>query len=152
MEWTAKSGTTLYEFLAFKVATRHDDSCWTWPGCHSKGGYPRVNVPGDKQRPAHKVAYELRYGPIPVGLEPDHLCRNRGCWNPDHTEPVTRSENVLRGAHPNRDRISCRAGHPYTSGNTRIYRRPDGRIERRCRKCQYWYRRRHAERLVTWIG
>jgi len=147
MEWTARSGTTLYEFLAFKVATRRDNSCWTWPGCHPEGGYSRVNVPGRTQQPAHRVAYELRYGPIPYGLEPDHTCRNRWCWNPDHIEPVTRSVNTIRGLRRSLQ-THCKYGHPFTAENTLLYRG-----ERRCRKCQYRRRRQHLEeKALTWNG
>lgn len=46
---------------------------------------------------AHRVAYELEREPIPPGLEPDHLCKNRACVRPDHLELVTHRENVLRG-------------------------------------------------------
>ncbi len=44
----------------------------------------------------HRVMYEHWVGPIEVGLELDHLCRTKACCNPDHLEPVTRSENLLR--------------------------------------------------------
>lgn len=41
--------------------------------------------------------YELLVGPIPEGLTIDHLCRNTMCVNPDHLEPVTHRENLMRG-------------------------------------------------------
>ena len=83
---------------------------------------------------AHRYAYEQVRGPIPAGLELDHLCRNPSCCNPDHLEPVTPRENKLRGTSPtaeNARRTHCRRGHPFTQRNT--YRRPDGR--RYCRAC-----------------
>ena len=46
---------------------------------------------------AHRLAYTLTYGPVQKGLDLDHLCRVPRCINPEHLEPVTRSENKLRG-------------------------------------------------------
>jgi hypothetical protein len=45
---------------------------------------------------AHRYAYEWLIGPIPIGLDLDHLCRTRECVNPNHLEPVTRKENIRR--------------------------------------------------------
>jgi hypothetical protein len=44
--------------------------------------------------------YERHIGPIPEGLQLDHLCRNRACINPAHLEPVTNLENLRRGELP----------------------------------------------------
>lgn len=69
--------------------------CWRWLGHCLSSGYGRVGARGIL---AHRLAYEELVGPIPDGLEIDHLCRNRGCVNPAHLEPVTHVEN-LRRAH-----------------------------------------------------
>jgi hypothetical protein len=37
-------------------------------------------------------------GPVPEGLELDHLCENPPCCNPAHLEPVTHAENNRRAA------------------------------------------------------
>ena len=76
-----------------------NSGCWLWMGYVSATGYGRVPSleNSDRSRQAHRVAYELVHGPIPPGLEPDHLCRVRCCINPDHIEPVTRQLNTLRG-------------------------------------------------------
>ena len=69
--------------------------CWVWNrGCFSSG-YGALYV-GSNNKPAHRIGYELLIGPIPEGLELDHLCRNRPCVNPFHMEPVTHEENVRR--------------------------------------------------------
>lgn len=46
---------------------------------------------------AHRAMYEQVIGPIPEGMDLDHLCRQPRCINPDHLEPVTRAKNLQRG-------------------------------------------------------
>ena len=69
--------------------------CWLWTG-GTNGQYGELRV-GQKIAKAHRVAFEMYVGPIPAGLEVDHLCRNTRCVNPAHLEPVTKAENVRRG-------------------------------------------------------
>lgn len=110
--------------------------CMIWMRRTDVGGYGRMSYLG-VERPAHRVAYELKYGPVPEGMIMDHLCRVRGCVNPDHVEPVTNRENTIRGvaAEVNGERMKsithCPSGHPYSSDNT--YIRPNG--WRTCRTC-----------------
>jgi hypothetical protein len=107
---------------------KREDGCWLWTRNCTSGGYGQFTN-GGKKHLAHRVAYEWLVGPIPPGLDLDHLCRVRNCVNPGHLEPVTRRENVRRGeAGENRkDMTHCLRGHLFVI-------RDDG--SRRCRQCQ----------------
>lgn len=114
--------------------TRQDPSgCWSWTGQINRGGYGHIGLRRLQGQHAHRVIYELTYGPIPDGLHIDHLCRNRACVNPDHLEAVTNHENMLRGiSRPavNARKTQCKRGHPFDEANT--YRH---RGTRHCRTC-----------------
>ena len=118
-------------FLAKIVADPR--GCWIWQATTNADGYGQFRV-GDRMVKAHRFAYELLVGPIPNGLELDHLCRVRNCVNPAHMEPVTHTENVRRGeaGKHHRDRTHCPQGHPYAGEN--LYVVPDG--YRECRTCR----------------
>jgi hypothetical protein len=114
--------------------------CWLFTGAKVTGyGVLSRGPAGAGRIQAHRAAWELLVGPIPEGLQIDHLCRVRNCVNPDHLEPVTPRENFLRGegvSGKNARKTHCPQGHPYDEQNT--YRTPTG--GRQCLTC----RRQHS--------
>lgn len=125
--------TPVDRFMA-KVDKDAPNGCWLWTAALDDGGYGVFGVTSSCTRKAHRFAYENLVGPIPAGLQLDHLCRVRNCVNPDHLEPVTPRVNVLRGVGPtakNAAKTHCIHGHPFDAKNT--YTDPRGR--RDCRKC-----------------
>ena len=85
-----------------KINKNAEGGCWEWTKALHSRGYGQM-ITGSKTTKrhnvyAHRFAYETLVGPIPDGLVLDHLCRNPKCVNPAHLEPVTRQENIRRGA------------------------------------------------------
>jgi 5-methylcytosine-specific restriction endonuclease McrA len=118
-------------------------SCWEWGGRIAPNGYGVIEVHTvdnkRRSRRAHRIIYESYVGAIPDGLQLDHLCRNRGCVNPAHLEPVTNHENHRRGLRASK--THCPAGHAYSGDNLVLTKRG-----RKCRACNYKHGRTFAER------
>lgn len=125
-----------------KVDTSGD--CWEWLAYRQPDGYGTFKLNGS-MRLAHRIAYELVKGPIPEGLQLDHLCRNRGCVNPSHLEPVTLIENQRRSPFKYGQLTHCPHGHPFSEENTLIWRRARGTV-RICRTCNREQRREQYRR------
>jgi uncharacterized Zn-finger protein len=94
---TSKRFGSVEERFWAKVDRRGPDDCWPWLAGRDYLGYGAFSRVRAKTERAHRVGYELLVGPIPEGLQLDHLCRNTSCVNPAHLEPVTNRENVIRG-------------------------------------------------------
>jgi hypothetical protein len=103
-----------------------DNGCWIYNGPLVRGDYAQVKSPTGRTY-LHVWSYELFVGPIPEGLEVDHRCRVRYCFNPVCLEAVTHAENMRRSAPATA--THCKRGHEFTD-----YRAADGR--RRCVACR----------------
>ncbi len=131
----------MQEYILARISVQSETGCWIWQRYKEKG-YGRMKIGGHFFL-SHRVAYTGWKGPIPDGKVLDHLCRNPSCCNPDHLEPVTSRENVLRGntiPASHASKTHCANGHEYTDETTR-YRKQDG--SRECRICAYLASQRH---------
>ena len=134
----ARMGDPIARFWS-KVEKRGPEECWGWHGVVKHTGYGEIMIDSVLWQ-AHRYAYTLTLGAIPEGKVIDHLCRNRGCVNPAHMEPVTRGENTWRGS-PHRIKTHCKQGHPFDAENTIQTAK-----QRICRACQRAAGKRKAER------
>jgi hypothetical protein len=136
--------TSKLQLALSKVEPEPNSGCWLWAASVNAAGYGQFSIPAqrdgiwkNKTHRAHKYLYEQLVGPVPAGLDLDHKCRVRSCVNPDHLEPVTRSENVRRGLSPiqlrarHQARTHCIHGHPLSGENVHHLKRG----ERVCRAC-----------------
>lgn len=111
------------------------DTCWVWTGHLRGNGYGGFRVDG-RDEYVHRYAYRQMVGPIPLGFQIDHLCRNRLCVNPAHLEAVTQRENLLRGegwSGRNAKKTHCKRGHALSGEN--LYFSPNRPTQRQCRLC-----------------
>ncbi len=108
--------------------------CWIWTACTTRFGYGAVQVNGRNVH-AQRVAYELHYGPIPVGLCVMHKCDNPPCVRPEHLMVGTLADNC-RDMHA-KGRGKCGVGErsgaaKLTEEAVRDIRRRSSSGERKC--------------------
>jgi len=100
---TGRRHSTVLDRFWAKVDTSGE--CWLWTGATAGSANPYGYFqPGSSaQGPqvyAHRFAYEITYGPIPPGMQVDHVaergCISQLCVRPEHLEAVTKTENLRR--------------------------------------------------------
>lgn len=106
----------LPERFESKISPEPNSGCWLWTGGLSRSGYGYTyTARRHNMECAHRVVYKLLRGPIPDGLQIDHLCRMRCCVNPEHMECVTGPVNTRRGG--NALKTVCKRGHLLSGEN-----------------------------------
>lgn len=89
-------------------------ACWPWTGAKNNKGYGTLMVRRQSYK-AHRLAYEIKFGPIPAGLLVRHRCDNPPCCNPLHLTVGTYQDNTDDRMERGRDGAAKRRG----SGNGR---------------------------------
>jgi HNH endonuclease len=124
---------TVAERLDRLSARDANSDCILFIGAGTSDGYGMITIDG-KRLLAHRVAYELKHGPIPEGFTIDHKCPAKRCINDAHHEVVTQGVNTRR-AHLGKFNTNCPRGHSLTGENLQVITRRNGWVLHRCRTC-----------------
>jgi hypothetical protein len=128
---TLNSSELAVRFLA--KAEKRPDGCWRWTGTF-RGSYGQFWYAG-RMRQAHRISYLLFVGPVAKRKHVHHECGNEWCVNPEHLRVCAPKAHVALHPNYNSMKQACRNGHPYTSENTIVVVRRNGREFRLCREC-----------------
>lgn len=98
-----------------KVAVAGPDDCWLWTAGQTIWGYGNIGTENGQMRMAHRISWELHYGPIPRGLFVCHHCDNPPCVNPAHLfigpPKINTQDMISKGRHGDTGAKGERNGH-----------------------------------------
>lgn len=112
----------------FWANVQKGDGCWKWTGA-TRHAYGVICKTGRRQSYAHRVAWEIQRGPIPVGLCVLHRCDNPLCVRADHLFIGTQLENIADRSSKGRTAVLSREHYQragYIGGKRRWGRDPGG--------------------------
>jgi hypothetical protein len=105
------------ELIASKIRIDSDTGCHIWTGATYGKGYGQTKING-RTVPVHRLMWEACYGPIPDGLQVDHVCGIKACCNVHLLRLLTNRENTLAGnnkAAQYARRVNCdKCGGPFS--------------------------------------
>ena len=111
--------------------------CWEWTANRTVKGYGAWSISRKSVMP-HRFSYELAHGPIPSGMQVDHLCHNRLCVNPGHLRLATNKQNNENPAGLRSDNTSGYRGVYYSK-----------RLKRWCGRAQHNGVNHYAGSFIT---
>lgn len=88
----------------FWAKVNKTETCWLWIGnlnAKGYGAYSKTEYQSGRVKEgmkyismaAHRYSWELANGPIPEGIEIDHMCHTPVCVRPEHLRLATRKQN-----------------------------------------------------------
>lgn len=109
----------------FWARVRKTSTCWIWTGATKEPrasqpvGYGRVVLSKNPLRHgyAHRLSWEIHFGPIPKGKDVLHKCDNPPCVNPQHLFLGTQLDNMKDCASKKRTAAGERSGRALLSKN-----------------------------------
>lgn len=93
-------------------------TCWNWNGPKNPRGDGQLGVDGVTKL-AHRVSYEMAYGPIPAGIVVTRTCDNYSCVKPQHLKAATKKQSAEDRRSLRKDSTSGIRGVTWDRGRSR---------------------------------